>query len=1012
MKKSLMYSFFLVLAIFNTALFSQDYQIHYELTGEKEEPTGFGESLNGGWDIDNDGYEDFIIGASSYPNHKERRGKVYVYSGKEGKLISTLEGADKWDDFGYSVSMGNINNDEHADIIIGSRERIDIFSGKTFEKMREKLTKGLGTWPMDTNDLDQDGFTDICFYDGKGKVSIYSGKNGLIIFQIADPVQPNERLNFFHSVSTNGDFDNDGFPDIAIGASDEALEHKAHGKVFVYSGVNGELIKEFTGDPSDGFGFYVQFIGDIDNDNYQELFIRNAWRGIYAKGYLFSGADHISTCFGFPGYTREYDLIKPLGNIMKDDTYYTVAAGESEELFGGKIHVMTCKKSREIYKGDKAFALATTDIDADGNKEIISGYPASYTKDGKRSGNVLVFKDFSSPKKLYGYSRSNKQWELLDDSLKNFDPKHPTIVLIHGRNADKNKDFFQDWIIDIAMNINERVKQSKINILAWNWMNEAYAPLKDIGGPLSKVNNQGVHLAVKLNELFTTVNYPREQAVHLIGHSYGAFLATVTGLILARNNWHVPRQITLLDIADLAKYAGVSVATKSLDGAIFELRSQYGIFFDLYHGITSEGDHGVNVWVNVPPTNLRPDVQHSVYEWYKETINDALDPQLFMSKTWGTREKIDGTLGFDLSPFFVQNHPVSGCRAAELETQMFVRPHYKRGFIWESSDYLLVKEKCKRYVPPINNGVTSFAGVSLVGSGKVAAISDTHISITTGSPMKAVLLVVIDPTWDYFTFEYKFLSALPESTLKISMYHPQSKRMVDVFEMTSAAAHALGWLQTGLFDVTSLHSENVRIEFEPQSQSSGTTVEIKNLTFWTDAGHFNAPPVAHAGENKAIHADSSGSNIFSLDAGQTTDPDDSDLIYWWMLDGLFLTEGKTPEITLEQGAYTIELMVRDQFDHMSKDVIIIEIEDLFIRGDANGDKRVDISDSISILNRLFVDQRPFDCRDAADVNDDSGIDISDAIRVLNFLFLNASPPPKPYPQEGLDPTPDLQGCKK
>lgn len=80
-------------------------------------------------------------------------------------------------------------------------------------------------------------------------------------------------------------------------------------------------------------------------------------------------------------------------------------------------------------------------------------------------------------------------------------------------------------------------------------------------------------------------------------------------------------------------------------------------------------------------------------------------------------------------------------------------------------------------------------------------------------------------------------------------------------------------------------------------------------------------------------------------------------------------------------------------------------EVLFVRGNANGDATVDLSDIVRILTFLFLGD-PAHCKDAADIDDSGRVDISDVIHLLKFLFLGAVEVPPPYPEPGIDPTDD------
>jgi hypothetical protein len=88
-----------------------------------------------------------------------------------------------------------------------------------------------------------------------------------------------------------------------------------------------------------------------------------------------------------------------------------------------------------------------------------------------------------------------------------------------------------------------------------------------------------------------------------------------------------------------------------------------------------------------------------------------------------------------------------------------------------------------------------------------------------------------------------------------------------------------------------------------------------------------------------------------------------------------------------------------------------EPADVFLRGDPNGDGKVDISDAVAVLAYLFLGGGMPGCLKSADANDTGLVDLSDAVSVLNFLFLSGRAPPPPYPRCGSDPTSDALSCE-
>ena len=85
------------------------------------------------------------------------------------------------------------------------------------------------------------------------------------------------------------------------------------------------------------------------------------------------------------------------------------------------------------------------------------------------------------------------------------------------------------------------------------------------------------------------------------------------------------------------------------------------------------------------------------------------------------------------------------------------------------------------------------------------------------------------------------------------------------------------------------------------------------------------------------------------------------------------------------------------------------LEANFIRGDSDGNGRLQIGDGVSLLGYLFQGQSEPPCRDSSDCNDDGILDVADAVYFFFFLF-GAAPPPPPWPDCGTDPTEDSLDC--
>ena len=77
----------------------------------------------------------------------------------------------------------------------------------------------------------------------------------------------------------------------------------------------------------------------------------------------------------------------------------------------------------------------------------------------------------------------------------------------------------------------------------------------------------------------------------------------------------------------------------------------------------------------------------------------------------------------------------------------------------------------------------------------------------------------------------------------------------------------------------------------------------------------------------------------------------------------------------------------------------LQAQSSFVRGDANVDASVDLSDGVLILQYLFQGGRELDCLDSGDADDSGSLDLSDAVYDFNYLFLGCLLYTSPSPRD-------------
>ncbi len=257
---------------------------------DQPHPQWFGRAVAGAGDVNGDGFDDFILGSWSAFSD---RGFAAVFSGATGLMLHSFEGADFDDRFGEAVAgVGDVNNDGFDDVIIGafragvfgedpefpgSATVFSGFDGAILHELVGNTEDGeFGASVCGVGDLDGDGHADFAvgapreIVDGvTGHVFVYSGATGTEIFRFGD--SSSDRLG--RSVAS-GDVNGDGYRDIVVGSPQASVNGNDSGLVRVYSGMNGCVLATLYGESfGDSFGTSISAAGDIDGDGLADLLV-------------------------------------------------------------------------------------------------------------------------------------------------------------------------------------------------------------------------------------------------------------------------------------------------------------------------------------------------------------------------------------------------------------------------------------------------------------------------------------------------------------------------------------------------------------------------------------------------------------------------------------------------------------------------------------------------------------------------------------------------------------------
>jgi hypothetical protein len=198
-------------------------------------------------DLDGDGKPEVLGCAPLFGGVATMQGRAYVYSGANGAVLYTLDGDSSFDEFGQSCArLGDLDGDGKAEFAVGS----------------PRATPG-PHWSA-------------------GRVFVYSGAAAAPLRTMDGP-RANTRLG--SSVADAGDLDLDGVSDIACGGTHDALAATEAGVVVVASGADGSTLFEVRGDALGGrLGKSVAGVGDYDGDGRPDLVVGAPRSGTIGAG--------------------------------------------------------------------------------------------------------------------------------------------------------------------------------------------------------------------------------------------------------------------------------------------------------------------------------------------------------------------------------------------------------------------------------------------------------------------------------------------------------------------------------------------------------------------------------------------------------------------------------------------------------------------------------------------------------------------------------------------------------
>lgn len=351
--------------------------------------------VNYGWsianipDINTNGVGDVAVGAPAWDGigQDRRRGRVFVFLDPTGSSVNpsaTLASPDEveFGEFGYSVSgIADVNGDGSGDILVGApgeptppslvnSGQVHVYSGatgtliRTIESPNPDIAGRFGHAVASVPDANTDGVNDILIgapreNSGQGRVYVFSGADGALIHTITSPNAENDG-RFGEAIAGMTDADNDGDPDILIGAPGEnpGASPTDAGRAYIFNAVTAALVHTLVAPVEEqvsNFGNSVAAVPDVDGVAGDEAlvgqYLKDATGPVADAGtaHLFAGStgNHVRS-FASPNITANGRFGIAVAGVadIDGDTRGDVIIGATREPFNflnavGRVYVLS-----------------------------------------------------------------------------------------------------------------------------------------------------------------------------------------------------------------------------------------------------------------------------------------------------------------------------------------------------------------------------------------------------------------------------------------------------------------------------------------------------------------------------------------------------------------------------------------------------------------------------------------------------------------------------------------------